>query len=80
MGRRIRETYTIMIARTDKPPVVFSVRPVLVWTGLAVLGGAIATVLFLCWHKDSSSTSGATSTSSQVSAVLSRRSDHSVVL
>jgi len=52
MGRRIRDRYTVMILRTDKPPILWTVHPLAIAISLLALLGIIGVAVFFCALKD----------------------------
>lgn len=49
MKRRIPESYTVMIIRTDKEPLVFSIQPIAVWAVGASLAVLVVVSFMLGW-------------------------------
>lgn len=49
MQRRIPEIYTVMIARTDKPPKVFAVQPIALWLAGSAIVVVLVTAFLLGW-------------------------------
>ncbi len=54
MRRRIPNSYTVMIAQTDKEPQVFSVSPIAIWLALASLLAMLGIAFLLGWHQGQS--------------------------
>lgn len=56
MKRRIPEVYTVMIARTAKPPRVFEIQPIALWFSGGALVMLLVTAFLLGWLQGQSST------------------------
>ncbi|MDX2228140.1 MAG: hypothetical protein NW220_00790 [Leptolyngbyaceae cyanobacterium bins.349] len=55
MRRRIPDAYTVMIARTDKEPKIFSVQPIALWISLLSLMTLLLAAFLLGWSQGQSS-------------------------
>ncbi len=55
MKRRIPESYTVMIVRTDKEPTVFSIQPIAIWLSLASVFALLLASFLLGWSQGQSS-------------------------
>jgi hypothetical protein len=49
MSRRIPESYTLMIARTGRDPIVFYCQPIAIWLSIASLLAILGVTFFLGW-------------------------------